>query len=276
MNFKLVVEPGVGLHYTVDDYTDPWIGADTVVMVHGFGESAEAWRGWVPHLARNYRVIRFDMRGYGQSTPMPESYDWSLERLLLDIVAVTQQAGCGSAHFVGAKSGGSLILQLAARYPALVKSIVGVTPPVVGAVAVPEWRAQIEREGVLAWARTTMPGRLGSGASRQETDWWVDNVHGRTARSTLLGYLKMVPGLDLRDEVRKITCPVLIITTAGSGLRSVDSVVEWQSTIVNSELLVLEGDAWHAAAAYPDICAKAALRFLNAVSAAETDRSRVV
>jgi hypothetical protein len=33
--------------------------------------------------------------------------------------------------------------------------------------------------------------------------------------------------------------------------------------MVNSKLLVIEGDAWHAAAAYPDKCAEAAINFLK-------------
>ena len=257
------VEPGVQLHYQVDDFTDPWIKAPTVILVHGFAEGGEAWRAWVPALARRYRVVRFDMRGYGKSTPMPEGYPWTMERLLGDIAALAAHVGAGRHHLIGAKSGGSLVLQFAARYPERVLSVVAVTPPVVSAAGVPAWREQIAREGVLAWARTTMPGRLGSAATPAELEWWAGNVQGKTPVSTLLGYLRWVPGLDLREEVLKITGPVLIITTTGSGLRTLDSVKEWQSRMRDSELLVLEGDAWHAASAYPDACALAAVDFLD-------------
>jgi 3-oxoadipate enol-lactonase len=257
------VEPGIDLHYTVDDFTDPWTKAPTLLLVHGFAESSAAWRAWVPHLARRYRVVRFDMRGYGQSTPMQETYPWAMDRLLDDISAVVRQVGAPRFHLIGAKSGGSLVLQYAARYPQAVQSVVAVTPPVVSAAGVPAWREQIAREGVLAWARTTMPGRLGSKAAPAELEWWINNVQGKTPVSTLLGYLNWVPGLDLREEVMKIKCPTLVITTTGSGLRTVDSVKEWQSRLAQSELLVLEGDAWHAAAAYPDACAQAAAAFLE-------------
>ena len=69
-------------------------------------------------------------------------------------------------------------------------------------------------------------------------------------------------GLDIRDEVLKIKCPSLVITTTGSGLRTVDSVKAWQQKLAQSELLVIDGDAWHAAGAYPDVCASAAIKFL--------------
>jgi len=72
-----------------------------------------------------------------------------------------------------------------------------------------------------------------------------------------------VPKLDLREAVNRITCPTLIITTTGSGLRSVDGVKAWVAGVSSARLLVMEGDAWHAAGAYPDACAKATLEFLG-------------
>ena len=59
------------------------------------------------------------------------------------------------------------------------------------------------------------------------------------------------------------------MTTTGSGLRTVDAVKSWQSQMKDSELLVLESDAWHAAGALPDECAKAAAAFLRRVIAVD-------
>jgi len=132
------------------------------------------------------------------------------------------------------------------------------------ASAVPDWLADIESHGVAVWARHTMQGRLGSTVSAAEIDWWVNTIQGRTPLTTLQGYLRWVPGLDIASEVEKITAPVLIITTTGSGLRTMDSVRAWQQRIRRSELVVFEGDAWHAAGAYPDRCAQEAARFIAA------------
>jgi 3-oxoadipate enol-lactonase len=266
MEAFLEVEPGLRIRYVVDDFTDPWKRPETIFMVHGFAESAEAWRGWVPYLARCYRVVRLDLRGFGGSTPMPETYAWSMDRLLDDIRVLAARVGVSRAHLIGAKSGGSMVLQLAARDPGFVRSVVGVTPPTTAATAAGQWLAQIEREGVVAFARSTMAGRLGSRASAEEVEWWIENIQGRSPRSTLIGYLRWVHGLDLRDEVKKIRCPALIITTTGSGLRTVDGVKAWQSQIAGSGLVVLESDAWHAAGALPDECARLAVDFLNGLA----------
>ena len=44
--------PGGGkLYYALDDHTDAWRPAETVIFVHGYAETSEAWRGWVPHFS---------------------------------------------------------------------------------------------------------------------------------------------------------------------------------------------------------------------------------
>ena len=58
--------PGVRVHYALDDFTDPWSPAPTVVMIHGLAESGEAFRAFVPALSRRARVVRMDLRGYAE------------------------------------------------------------------------------------------------------------------------------------------------------------------------------------------------------------------
>src|SRR5215210_7073002 len=77
---------GTELAYFIDDFTDPWRKPGTVLMIHGLAESSESWRAWVPHLARDFEVVRVDLRGYGQSTPMAGDYDWRFDQVVDDIV----------------------------------------------------------------------------------------------------------------------------------------------------------------------------------------------
>lgn len=255
---------GCKLFYTIDDFTDPWREPEAVLFVHGLAESTEAWRAWMPHFAGAYRCVRVDVRGFGRSSPMPKEYEWTMDTLLEDFAALIDHLDCGKVHLIGAKSGGSMALMLAAEYPKLIKTLVGVTPPVVGPQAATGWIKDIEKVGMLKWAQQTMQGRLGSKASQAEVDWWVNTIQSKTAESTMYGYLRWVPGMDIRADVVKIQCPTLIFSTTGSGLRTVDSYKEWQTKIPASKLIVLESDAWHAAGALPDVCAKAAREFIDA------------
>jgi 3-oxoadipate enol-lactonase len=54
------------MYYEDDDFTDPWSQAETVILHHGNAQNARLWYAWVPLLARDYRVIRVDARGFGR------------------------------------------------------------------------------------------------------------------------------------------------------------------------------------------------------------------
>ncbi|HVA39921.1 MAG TPA: alpha/beta fold hydrolase, partial [Candidatus Binataceae bacterium] len=73
------------MHYEVDDFTDPWKPADTVWIQHGYGRSSKFWYHWVPPLAGQYRVVRRDMRGHGQSADPGAEYKWTVDALLEDM-----------------------------------------------------------------------------------------------------------------------------------------------------------------------------------------------
>ena len=83
---------GTQLHYRYDDFTDPWKEAPLVVLLHpGLGSSLRLF-GWVPHLARHYRVVRPDIRGHGKSQSGPDT-TLTHERLALDLIELLDHFG---------------------------------------------------------------------------------------------------------------------------------------------------------------------------------------
>ena len=46
-----------------------------VVLLHGFPETSYAWRYQIPDLAKKYRVIAPDLRGYGETDKPSSGYD---------------------------------------------------------------------------------------------------------------------------------------------------------------------------------------------------------
>jgi 3-oxoadipate enol-lactonase len=236
------------MFYRVDDFADPWRAHDTVLMLHGNAESSAAWFAWVPTVAREYRVVRPDMRGFGDSTPMARDYRWSLDRVLDDFI------------------GGTIALRFAARHPDRVSTLTVVGSPASGQDAlgtrIDSWLEHLERNGVESWARWTMPGRLGSKFPAEGAEWWAQMM-GRTPLTTQLGFVEVVPSVDVRPDLPSIACPTLVITTEGSGLGSVDAIRSWTEKIPRAELLVLPGDSYHVAATDPERCAQATLDFLR-------------
>jgi 3-oxoadipate enol-lactonase len=96
--------PDLRMHYEVDDFTDPWSKPETVLLLHGNAEGGAAWYGWVPHFARQYRVVRPDMRGFGASTAMSRDYPWTLDRLIEDFTSLMDSLGSRRFHLVGPRS----------------------------------------------------------------------------------------------------------------------------------------------------------------------------
>jgi len=256
----------LAMHYEVDDFTDPWRAADTILLLHGNAESGQSWYGWVPLLARHYRVVRPDMRGFGRSTAMKREFPWTLDVVIEDFVRLMDDLGVDRFHLVGAKIGGTIARAFAARRPNRVRTltVVGSPPPLRAGAAerVPDLIREFETEGgVERWADSNMRNRLGSAFPPEGVAWWTKFM-GRTAASTQIGFMPTIACADIRADVPKIACPTLVITTEESGLASVAETRAWQQQIPNSELLVVPGNSYHVAASHPDDCARATLAFI--------------
>jgi 3-oxoadipate enol-lactonase len=77
-----------------------------ILLVHSAIVDMRAWDGVVPHLvAAGYRVIRYDIRGYGSSTT--EDVDFSNRA---DVLAVLDGVGAGQAAVVGNSRGAMIAL----------------------------------------------------------------------------------------------------------------------------------------------------------------------
>jgi 3-oxoadipate enol-lactonase len=267
----LLCSPDAQLHYVVDDFTDPWRQSEAILLLHGNAESGAAWYGWVPPLARRYRVVRPDMRGFGASTPMPRDFPWTLDVVIDDFIRLMDAVGIRRFHLVGAKIGGTVARAFAARHAERVVSltVVGTPPPVREGAAerAPELAEEFEKYGVEHWARRTMAGRLGSDFPAEGVEWWIKFM-ARTAVSTQIGFMKTIACADIRADLPKIASPTLVITTDGSGLASVDETRAWQQQIANSRLLILPGNSYHVAASHAERCARATLEFIAESSSA--------
>jgi 3-oxoadipate enol-lactonase len=253
------------MHYRIDDFTDPWRDPQTILLLHGNAESGLAWYAWVPKLARGYRVVRPDMRGFGESTAMPRDYNWSLDGLIEDFCRLMDHLGVARVHLVGAKIGGTIARAFAARRPdrLITLTVVGTPPPFRAGAAerVPELTRDFETHGVEYWARQNMGARLGGAFPPEGVEWWT-RFMGRTAVSTQVGFMGPIASADITSDLPKIACPTLVITTEGSGLGTVEETRVWQRQIPDSELLVLPGDSYHVAATHANLAADATIEFI--------------
>jgi pimeloyl-ACP methyl ester carboxylesterase len=107
---------------------------EPVVFIHGFGLDMQMWDPQLQAFVKAYRVIRYDMRGYGHSSlpSAPYSHVDDLRQLL-------EFLGALPAHLVGPSLGGRVALRVAAQYPKAVRSLVLADPALDGHAWTADW-----------------------------------------------------------------------------------------------------------------------------------------
>jgi 3-oxoadipate enol-lactonase len=238
------------LFYREDWFGEPWRKPEVAMLIHGNDESSVVWFGWVPRMAQEFRLLRPDLPGFGQSK-VPAGFEWSLPSLATFIARVLDRAGVESAHIIGAKTGGAIAMQFAADYPTRTRTLAVASGPA-SVIKVSNPSSIPQRD------------RLGSAASKEMVEYW-NNMFGTAPEEGTKGLRTALSKFDLaRDGVlQRITAPTLVITADRSALQSVEKVRQYQLLIPKSRLAVLNSDAYHIAAANADECVTTVLAFIK-------------
>ncbi len=111
---------------------------EPVVLIHGGQLDCRMWDDQFRKFAQRYRVIRYDVRGYGKSEMPSRPYADEKDLLgLLDFLHIDR------AHLVGLSLGGRIAIDFAVRYPQRVKSLVLAGPGLSGY----QWAADEAQRG---------------------------------------------------------------------------------------------------------------------------------
>jgi len=101
--------------------------APAIILLHGFGASLHAWEDWAPILQNQYRVIRFDLPGFGLTGADP-SGDYSDARAHALILALMDRLGLARAHVIGTSMGGRIAWSFASAHPERMGKLVLMAP----------------------------------------------------------------------------------------------------------------------------------------------------
>lgn len=252
-------------HYDVTDLTPPWVtDAETIVFHHGVGATSDIWSGWLPVLADAYRLVRFDMRGFGRSHRPAAGHDWSFDGMVDDLFAVADAAGAGRFHLVGESIGGTIALHAAAtRGPAL-RSVTGVSCAHRGGGIgqVHAWRDEIAADGMAGWSRRMMPHRFHDGAIPQAAYDWFETQQAGGSPDAVLDLADMLVGADLSPLLPDIDLPVLLLHPDASPFVPVAVSAEAHALLPSSEMQVIAGARHGLALSHGAECARVLRDFL--------------
>jgi haloacetate dehalogenase len=105
-----------------------WVGGqgdETVLLLHGHPESHYTWFAVAPKLAKKYRVVLTDLRGYGESDKpygLPDHSTYSKKVMAEDQMKVMDALGINRFHLVGHDRGGRVCHRMVMDYPDRIKS----------------------------------------------------------------------------------------------------------------------------------------------------------
>jgi pimeloyl-ACP methyl ester carboxylesterase len=98
-----------------------------VILLHGFGASLHTWEAWAQALGSDYRVIRFDLPGFGLTGADPTA-DYSDARSMVVLGALMDRLGVNRVALVGNSMGGRIAWRFAAEHPDRVTKLVLISP----------------------------------------------------------------------------------------------------------------------------------------------------
>jgi len=116
------------LHSTVRKPTSSK-NVQTVLFIHGIGNSGESWNDVINTLPDNYRIITIDLLGFGKS-PQPSWATYNAKLQARAVIATYLRLRIrGRVTIVGHSLGSLVAIEFAKRYPLLVKRLILCSPP---------------------------------------------------------------------------------------------------------------------------------------------------
>ncbi len=265
---------------------------EPVLFIHGLGGSSTNWTELMGLLSDRVQGIAPDLSGHGRSAPAPDNdYDVATHARYMKNIAEQWFDG-RPFHVVGNSLGGATSVQLAARYPEVVRSVTLVSPALpdlkprltnihMPVMAIPgfgenltklfltrsaESRARANLQQVFADPSRCHPQRLADNIAeakeRDELDYGVDAVM-RSLRGLAKTYF------DRSDEqpwllAERIHAPVLAIYGKNDRLVMSKTAHKANRVFDDVRVLVIPNCGHVAQMEHPDVVAKAWRQMVDA------------
>lgn len=234
--------------------------APAILLLHSLGASAAIWDPIMPALTE-FRVLRPDMRGHGQTAASPGPY--SIDGLARDALAVLQALDLNRVAVVGLSIGGLIAQQLIHLAPDRVAALVLMDT----ALAIPpanlwsERAATVRASGMAALVDGILP-RWVTPAAPAHT---VDALRHMILATQPEGYAaccEAIAGADFHAQSGKIAVPTLVIVGADDPSTPIASAEALRDIIPGARLEVIPNASHIPTAEQPTAVAAALLRFL--------------
>jgi pimeloyl-ACP methyl ester carboxylesterase len=238
---------GHRIYYEVIDIAEPWRASPaTILLHHGIGAHSGIWTDWIFGLIEQYRIVRFDMLGFGRSGVPEAGFPWSIDLLSDDLIAVADATQTARFHFVGESIGGTIGLYAALRHRERLASLTMSNAGHVGSSIqrVESWRRTMDERGMAGWSDDFMADRFHPGALSPERRDWYAAQQASDDRHSVLNALAVLVEMDLSAQLPAVRPPVLILHPDASPFIPVAVATQLHVGLPDAELHVI-GHAKH-------------------------------
>ncbi|MCA1669370.1 MAG: alpha/beta hydrolase [Thermomicrobia bacterium] len=195
-----------------------------LVLLHGIGANAAAWRPQLAALSDAFDVIAWDAPGYGRSADPPE--DWPMAEYADCLAGFLDGLGIAQAHLLGQSWGGVLAQEFYGRYADRVCSLILSDTTLGGDVtrADGETRLQARLHALAtmtpaAYARARAPRLLAPDPPAEllhEVETMFAQIHPAGFRSAAIA----LAHADVRAVLPRIRVPTLVLCGAQDQITS--------------------------------------------------------
>ncbi len=185
-----------------------------VILLHGWLESWDHWRGTMSSLSRIYKTYALDFWGFGESGKQGGTF--TVQDYIEMVDQFMERLGIEQAPIIGHSMGGTVSLGVALEHPERVQKVAVVGSPIVGDGLALFLRLAARRS--LASLVYRMPGALPFGVRLFSPflarDWktWYEMFERDLSRTTLESFHYSIASLrrmDLRPRLQEIRVPAM-------------------------------------------------------------------
>ncbi len=210
-----------------------------IVCLHAASQDAMMYRHVLEGLSDKYRVIALDAPGHCKSHPPVEGPFTDITQHAEFNEAFMEALGLDRPAIIGCSFAGNQVLELAARRPggygAVVSSEGADYTPTVAEFFLEMMRTD-GHQIVDAWSQS-LTGDRTPADRRADVVWQIQRNPAEVMVSDLIGY----GNFDKREQMHRITDPVLLLRGDADWLVSQEQVEATQSRVAGSKIAVLAG-----------------------------------
>lgn len=188
-----------------------------IFFLHGGLLDLTSWDEQVPAFAERYRVIRYDLRGYGQSESSAQSFSHAD-----DLKSLLDYFGISEAVLVGNSLGSRVSIEFAADAPDRVAALILSSPGIGGFEWSEEWTTYeseigeaLGRGNIQEAMNSVLRLTLGPRRSAEAVD---PALVGRVERATMNNWMKRASSplgkwdeRPTRDRLKSVRSPALVL-----------------------------------------------------------------